>query len=157
MPIYLAQRLKPGSPEEEAAAAAAAEEEPPSLPAYAPAIGGVAALVGAVSIGWALAARPDIGGSLSQRWDYFSFLLSTSRVDWAFAVDSCLYAVWQAWLMGACGAPATYRFTPFFGLAAWLLAGGPREGEGAEESEEEEQPPQPLQKAYRKAPRNARG
>jgi hypothetical protein len=82
----------------------------------------VAAVVGVVSIWWALFARPEYG-DLPARWDYLTTLLSTSRVDWAFGVDAVLYAVWQAWLRGACGAKPAYRFVPFFGLAAWLVAG----------------------------------
>jgi hypothetical protein len=134
LPVYLAQRLAPDSEaqqqrvEQQQGAAA-----PPRLPGYAPAFGAVAAAVGAVSIGWALAARPE-AGDLAARWEYFSILLATSRVDWAFAVDACLYSVWQAWLLGAAGAAPAYRFVPFFGMAAWLVA-GPRgsesEGEAA--------------------------
>jgi hypothetical protein len=82
----------------------------------------VAGVVGVVSIGWALFARPE-AGDVAARWEYFVTLLSTSRVDWAFGVDASLYAVWQAWLLGAAGAAPVYRFTPFFGLAAWLLGG----------------------------------
>lgn len=89
-PIYLAQRLRPDTPEEEAAAAAA-RGQPALLPSFAPAVGALAAAVGAFSVGWALAARPEYGG-LAERWEYLSTLLATSRVDWAFAVDSGLYA-----------------------------------------------------------------
>ena len=46
-------------------------------------------------------------------------------------MDAGLYSIWQAWLLGACRAPAAYRFVPFAGLAAWLVAGGPREGGGS--------------------------
>jgi hypothetical protein len=42
------------------------------------------------------------------------------QVFYAFVVDSGLYAIWQATLMG--DAPARYRYLPFFGLAAWLVA-----------------------------------
>lgn len=42
-------------------------------------------------------------------------------------------AVWQAWLLGALGAPAKYRFLPFFGLAWWLVA-GPREEGGSSDA-----------------------
>lgn len=123
-PIYLALRLKPDTAQDEGEAAAA---PPPALPGYAPAIGGVAAAVGLFSIGWALAARPEVGG-LAERWEYLTTLLATSRVDWAFGVDASLYCVWQAWLLGACGAAPRYRFVPFFGLAAWLIAGPQSEG-----------------------------
>lgn len=140
-PVYLAQRLRPDSPEQPAAAVAKAGsqaqqqqqpevEQAVALPGYAPAMGAVAAAVGAASIAWALAARPEVGG-LAERWEFFTTVILTakfSRIDWAFTVDSGLYAVWQAWLLGACRAPAVYRFVPFFGLAGWLMAGGPTEG-----------------------------
>lgn len=126
-PIYLAQRLRPDSPEEQQQLAAQGAE-PVRLPAYAPAIGALAAAVGAFSLGWAALARPEMAGDLPERWQYLVALVSTSRVDWAFVVDSGLYAVWQAWLLGACGAAPAYRFVPFFGLAAWLIT-GPREGQ----------------------------
>ncbi|EFN53111.1 hypothetical protein CHLNCDRAFT_9491, partial [Chlorella variabilis] len=120
-PIYLAKRLAPESPEAAAAAQGAGSEAAPArLPGCAPIVGAVAATVGVVSIGWALFARPE-AGDLPARWEYFTTLLATSRVDWAFGVDACLYAVWQAWLLGAVGAAPAYRFVPFFGLAAWLM------------------------------------
>lgn len=130
-PIYLAQRLRPDSPEEQQQAAAQGAE-PPLLPAYAPAVGAVAAAVGAFSLGWAALARPEMAGDLSDRWQYLITLVSTSRVDWAFVVDAGLYGVWQAWLLGACGAAPAYRFVPFFGLAAWLIT-GPREGQAEQQ------------------------
>lgn len=139
LPIYLAQRLRPDPPpaggvgsESGPPAADAAEEAvaPARLPSYAPAFGAVAMAVGAVSVGWALAARPE-AGDLAARWAYFTNLLSASRVDWAFVVDAGLYYVWQAWLLGAAGAAPIYRFVPFWGMAAWLLAGP--EGGPAEE------------------------
>lgn len=124
-PLYLAQRLAPepaaGSPEQQRQEAAR-KAEPARLPSYSPAFGAVAGAVGLVSIWWALFCRPE-AGDLAARWEYLVTLLSTSRVDWAFAVDATLYGVWQVWLLGAAGAAPAYRFVPFFGLAAWLLAG----------------------------------
>lgn len=144
LPVYLAQRLRPDplpegpAPGASAASATAATaaggtgELPAALPDYAPIFGGVAMAVGAISVGWALGARPE-AGDLAARWDYFSSLLATSRVDWAFVVDAGLYAVWQAWLLGAAGAAPAYRFVPFWGMAAWLLT-GPRGGDATEKS-----------------------
>jgi hypothetical protein len=133
-PLYLAQRLAPepaaGSPEQQRQEAAR-KAEPARLPSYSPVFGAVAGAVGLVSIWWALFCRPE-AGDLAARWEYLVTLLSTSRVDWAFAVDATLYGVWQAWLLGAAGAAPAYRFVPFFGLAAWLLA-GPAGQEAAEE------------------------
>lgn len=139
LPVYLAQRLRPDPLPEGAApggsaaagAAAGAAAPPAALPGYAPVFGGVAMAVGAISVGWALGARPE-AGDLAARWAYFADLLATSRVDWAFVVDAGLYAVWQAWLLGAAGAAPVYRFVPFWGMAAWLLA-GPRGGDAAEQ------------------------
>jgi hypothetical protein len=42
------------------------------------------------------------------------------QVFYAFIVDSCLYYVWQIVMMG--NAPAKYKYVPFLGLAAWLVA-----------------------------------
>ncbi|KAL4437246.1 hypothetical protein ABPG75_004385 [Micractinium tetrahymenae] len=130
-PVYLAQRLRPDTPAGSAPASAEAAAPPAALPGYAPVFGAVAMAVGLVSVGWALGARPE-AGDLAARWAYFTDLLATSRVDWAFVVDACLYSVWQAWLLGAAGAAPAYRFVPFWGLAAWLLA-GPRGGDAAEQ------------------------
>lgn len=95
---------------------------PPSapLPSWAPVFGATGLAVGLFSIGWALAGRPETGGDLAVRWQYLVDTLSTNRVFWAFAVDACLYSVWQAALMPE-DAPAKYRFLPFFGLAAYLM------------------------------------
>ena len=138
LPIYLALRLRPDPPAASAddassgsgSAAAPAQAPPTALPSYAPIFGGVALAVGAVSVWWALEARPE-AGDLAARWAYFSGLLASSRVDWAFGVDASLYAVWQAWLLGAAGAAPLYRFVPFFGMAAWLLRGSEQPDEPA--------------------------
>ena len=98
----------------------------PGVPGYAPLFGGIGAVVGLVSLGWALAARPEYGG-LAERWQFFEVMSSTNRVFWAFCLDTVLYTLWQAVLLGAAGAPAKYRYVPFVGMAAWLLQGGPVE------------------------------
>lgn len=54
------------------------------------------------------------------------------QVFFAFVVDAALYCVWQAVMLAE--APAMYRFTPFFGLAAFNLL-GPKE-------EQQEEAPQ---------------
>ena len=43
-----------------------------------------------------------------------------NRAFWAFVLDIVLYSVFQTVLLA--NAPPAYRFTPFFGLAAWLIA-----------------------------------
>ena len=111
----------PDTPEQQAAAAPS-----PSPPVWAPWLGGAGAAVGAVSLVWVAAARPEFGG-LADRLAHFQAEVSGDRVFWAFCVDSGLYAVWQAVLLGAVGAAPRYRLVPFAGLAAWLLAGCPRE------------------------------
>ena len=115
------------------------------LPGYARALGVVGALVGAVTFVWVAAARPEVGGA-AERWAYFTTeylvtpcsppvplfvnvsrscgpasVLSTqnNRAFFAFCLDGVLYSVFQAVLMD--GAPARLRFTPFFGLAYWLV------------------------------------
>jgi hypothetical protein len=43
-------------------------------------------------------------------------------VFWAFLLDIGLFYVWQLMLLE--GAPARYKLVPFWGLAAYLIAGG---------------------------------
>jgi len=102
--------------------------QPSSLPPWAPAVGAVAAAVGAACVPWALCARPEFGG-LDARADAAVAMLTTNRASFAFALDACLYSVWQAALLR--GAPARFRFVPFFGLAAFYFsaAGGVEAGE----------------------------
>ena len=96
---------------------------PLRIPYYAPLMGAVAAVVGLVSIAWALAGRPEYGGLL-ERQDYFVNAFTTNRVFFAFFVDLGFYSTWQAIFLR--DAARKYRFVPFAGLAAWLIAGGPR-------------------------------
>ncbi len=113
------------------------------LPSWAPVFGGTSLAVGLLSIAWFLFARPEYG-DLGSRIAYFQQMFatdrwarggwmsvedgvaglidfSTCRVFFAFVVDACLYSVWQAMLLQ--DAPATQRFVPFFGLAAYLVSG----------------------------------
>lgn len=69
------------------------------------------------------------------RLDYYQEIFSTNRVFYAFIVDACLYSVWQSWLLGGVNAPAAMRYTPFLGLAAYLLTGAKEGSEGAEPEE----------------------
>lgn len=46
-----------------------------------------------------------------------------NRAFFAFCLDGVLYSVFQAILMDS--APARMRFTPFFGLAYWLVTAKP--------------------------------
>merc|ERR1711871_1736879 len=81
---------------------------------------------GLVSVGWALAARPELGGDLAARADFFRVLLTSDRVAFAFVVDLGLYSIWQAVLLGELGrqrgrpVPPVFRFLPFLGLAFFL-------------------------------------
>lgn len=88
-------------------------------------------LPGGLCIYWALAGRPELGGDLAARWGYLQATLSTNRVFWAFFLDMGLFYVWQLSFMRA--APA-YKWVPYFGLAAWLLAGGTRGGDDEQHS-----------------------
>jgi hypothetical protein len=92
------------------------------LPGYAPVFGGTALAVGLVSLAWAVAARPEFG-NIGARYEYFMTQYSSDRVFWAFCVDAVLYWVWQVWLMGAAGEKGWQRWTPFFGMALWLMNG----------------------------------
>jgi len=57
---------------------------------------------------------------LSRRWDFFLEAFTLNRAFFAFILDAGLYSVFQAILLA--NAPPVYRFTPLFGLAAWLVA-----------------------------------
>ena len=98
----------------------------PGLPYYAPAMGALAATVGGVSIAWALVGRSEYG-SLLDRWQWFTHAFSTYRVFYAFCLDLVLYTTWQVIFLR--GAERKFRFVPFAGLAAWLVAGGPRKAQ----------------------------
>jgi len=78
----------------------------------------VGAIVGIVTLFWMPLANPEFG-DLSDRWEFFLEACSLNRAFWAFVLDMVLYTVFQAVLLD--NAPAAYRFTPFFGLAAWLV------------------------------------
>lgn len=92
------------------------------LPYYAPFMGGVAAVVGVVSLAWALVGRPEFGG-VPERWDFFVQSFTSNRVFYAFFLDLAFYTAWQIIFMRR--AEGKYRYVPFAGLAAWLIAGGP--------------------------------
>ena len=74
---------------------------------------------------WFALARPELGGDLADRLDYFSRYVSTDRVAFAFCVDLALYSLWQPLLISAVEkeeglAPDVAKYVPFFGLAKWL-------------------------------------
>ena len=131
--LYMALRLVPEQETEggavEQSATRSTPDLPPLLPWYAPAFGALAAAVGATSLVWAAAARPEYGG-LAERAQFFADHAANDRVFWAFCLDGCLYSVWQQWILGAAGAAGWQRFTPFFGMAAWLMTGPREEREG---------------------------
>lgn len=91
------------------------------LPSWSPIVGATSLAVGILSIAWGLGARPEFG-DVTDRISYFQNMFSNDRVFYAFIVDAGLYSVWQAILLE--GAQAKFRFVPFFGMAAYLLAGG---------------------------------
>lgn len=93
------------------------------IPYYSPIMGGVAAFIGLVSVAWALVGRPEYGG-LAERGAWSVNAFSTNRVQFAFLLDLAFYTAWQVIFLQ--GAEKKYRYVPFAGLAAWLIAGGPR-------------------------------
>lgn len=97
---------------------------PKPLPSFSKLFGGVSLTVALVSFFWVFQGRPEFGG-LDARWGFAVEQFYGNRAFWAFVLDLGFYTVWQSVLMGGCGAPKKYRYVPFFGLAAWLLADGP--------------------------------
>jgi len=143
-PLYMALRLVPKdasapvleNPRASSRSSAAenSSEEGSRLPWYAPTLGGVAVSVGVVSLVWALGGRPEYG-DLADRVAYFKTQATTDRIFWAFLLDSGLYAIWQATLLGASvgSRPARWhRWVPFFGMAAWLIKSGDQHREHKE-------------------------
>ena len=120
---YMALREQPAASASTSSAPQASPEAVSRLPYYAKYMGGVSAFIGIVSIGWALAGRPEFG-SVADRWDWLVTAFTTNRVFYAFTLDLALYTVWQVLFLE--GAERKFRFVPFAGLAAWLIAGGPR-------------------------------
>ena len=121
------------------ASAGAPEKEsgPGSGPgALSRAFGLIGGGMGLLSVGWALAARPELGGDLAARADFLHGLLTSDRVAFAFAVDLGLYSIWQAVLLGELGqqrgrpVPPVFRFVPFLGLALFLALDGGGEDAG---------------------------
>ena len=102
--------------------AAQRKEKPRPLPSYSKLLGGLAFFIAGVSAVWLFAGRPEYGG-LDTRWQFAVEQFQGNRAFWAFVLDLALYSVWQSFLMEDCGAPAKYRYVPFFGLAAWLISG----------------------------------
>ena len=78
-----------------------------------------AILITAISAYWLVAARPELGGSLAKRWDYFLQAARSDRAFAAFLSDMVLYSIWQYVLMK--DAPGLYRRLPYFGILAWYL------------------------------------
>eukprot|EP00884_Botryococcus_braunii_P002637 jgi/Botrbrau1/12374/Bobra.0084s0002.2 len=109
---YMALREQP-------AKAVATHDE--GLPSYAAAMGAIAGLVGAVSITWAFLGRPEYGG-LPDRWEWFVSTFLSNRAFFAFNLDAVLYCIWQAIILRDLGAAPVFRYTPFFGMAGWLLS-----------------------------------
>lgn len=98
-------------------------EKPRQLPSFSRVFGIVSFAIAGISVAWLLGGRPESGG-LDVRWAFAVEQFNCNRAFWAFVLDLGLYTVWQAVLMTDCGAPVKYRYVPFFGLAAWLVADG---------------------------------
>ena len=93
------------------------------LPYYAPFMGAVAGIVGVVSVAWAVVGREEFGG-LTERWNWTVGAFTGNRVFFAFVLDLAFYTTWQVVFLHK--AEGKYRYVPFAGLVAWLLAGGPK-------------------------------
>lgn len=100
------------------------KEQPKPLPSFSRLFGIISLVISAVSVYWVFQGRPDFGG-FDARVGFAVEQFNGNRAFWAFVLDLGLYSVWQALLMADCGAPKKYRYVPFFGLAAWLVADGP--------------------------------
>lgn len=100
------------------------KDTPKPLPSFSKLFGGISLVISVVSIFWVFQGRPDFGG-FDARLGFAVEQFNGNRAFWAFVLDLALYSVWQAILMADCGAPKKYRYVPFFGLAAWLVADGP--------------------------------
>ncbi|CAL5220468.1 g2491 [Coccomyxa viridis] len=93
--------------------------DPKRLPPYASVLAVVGVIVGVATFFWMPLAHPEYG-SIADRWDFFLEACTLNRAFFAFVLDMVLYSVFQSVLLA--NAPPAYRYTPFFGLAAWLIA-----------------------------------
>lgn len=91
--------------------------------------GWVGGAVGAISVFWALFARPEFG-SITTRFNAFGEVVSKDRLAYAFLVDVVLYAVFQPVLLRPLLKPECewIGYIPFFGLAAVLANPSLRRG-----------------------------
>ena len=95
-----------------------------------PILGATMATVGVGSVFWAVFARANEFGDLSERWVSFLDLLSIDRVGSSFIVDLVIFALFQGWLVKddikrRAGDPNSTlvkaaKYVPFLGLAAYL-------------------------------------
>ncbi|KAJ1449644.1 hypothetical protein M885DRAFT_590351 [Pelagophyceae sp. CCMP2097] len=94
--------------------------------------------VGAASVAWGLAARPEFG-DLATRLESFQVILSQDRLAASFLVDLGLYAIFQSWLVPddlkrrgvAAEDQLPYKAlsaVPFVGLVAYFLIRPPLNG-----------------------------
>lgn len=107
------------------------EELPqPAQLVESPILGATMATVGVGSLFWAVFARANEFGDLSERWVSFLDLLSIDRVGSSFIVDLVIFALFQGWLVEddikrrAGDTNSTLvkaaKYVPFLGLAAYL-------------------------------------
>ncbi len=116
---YMALRISPGAPTGTALPAPKSPVPAITWPQFTRIFAWPAILITAISAYWLVAARPELGGSLAERWDYFAAAARSDRAFAAFLSDMVLYTIWQYVLMR--DAPSLYRSLPYFGILAWYL------------------------------------
>ena len=128
LPYMSARALKPVSPTWREDASEEERDGPAELARgekglLSRAFGASGLAVGVLSVWWAAAADPAVGGDLAQRGAFLGELMRADRVSLAFVVDIAFFSIWQAYLIGELDeeAPAACKYVPFWGLAAWLL------------------------------------
>lgn len=116
---YFALRISPGAAPGPALQAPKSPVPGVKWPTFTQLFAWPAIVVTAISAVWLVAARPEMGGSLADRWAYLLHAAQSDRAFAAFLSDMVLYSIWQFVLMR--DAPGLYRRIPYFGILAWYL------------------------------------
>ena len=102
---FMAKRTATPVPESWEADKASATDGPAELTGgekglLSRAFGASGLAVGLLSVWWAAAADPAVGGDLTQRTAFLGELMTSDRVSLAFVVDIAFFSAWQAYLIG---------------------------------------------------------